>query len=124
MHCTNSATRLTKLRGNKIDGFNSLDHFFIYPLAVEAGVLQRFFLEFFWFGLKEARACLFADLIFLAIFTIPHSVILGIARYDVLLIFALTIQSLMIITKLESWTEVRVITLFHFLGFGLVVFKT
>lgn len=121
---TNSAIRLTKLRGNKIDGLNHLDHFLIYPPAVEAGVLQRFFLEFFWFGLKEARACLFAGLIFLGIFTVPRSGILGVARYDVLLIFALAIQSLMIITKLESWAEVRAITLFHFLGFGLEVFKT
>ena len=80
--------------------------------------------ELAFFGLKEARACLFAGLFFLAVFAVPRAGLFGIPRYDLLLIIALGIQGLMLWTKLETWDEVKAITLFHLIGFALEVFKT
>lgn len=81
-------------------------------------------MEFLWFGLKEARACLFAGLFFAAVFTVPRAGVLGLPRYDVLLVLAIAIQAWMLSAKLETWDEVKAITLFHLLGFGLEAFKT
>ena len=80
--------------------------------------------EFFWFGVKQARACLFAGLFFAAVFVVPRGGLLGIPRYDVLLLIALAIQALMVASKLETWDELKAITLFHLIGFCLEVFKT
>ncbi|KEA54000.1 MULTISPECIES: DUF817 domain-containing protein [Mangrovibacter] len=86
--------------------------------------VRRFFFELLWFGLKEARACLFAGLFFLAMFVVPRSGVGPLARYDLLLIIALGIQALMLATKLETWDEFKAITLFHIVGFILELFKT
>ena len=93
------------------------------PRPALSGVRRRLF-EFFWFGIKQARACLFAGLFFLAVFTVPRAGMLGLPRYDVLLLIALAIQAWMLWTKLESRDELKAITLFHVIGFGLEVFKT
>jgi uncharacterized membrane protein YoaT (DUF817 family) len=86
--------------------------------------LSRFILEFLYFGIKEARACLFAGLFFAAIFVIPRHGLLGIPRYDVLLLIAIGIQAWMVLAKLETVDELKAITLFHAIGFALEVFKT
>jgi uncharacterized membrane protein YoaT (DUF817 family) len=80
--------------------------------------------EFLWFGLKEARACLFAGLFFAAVFLVPRAGLFGIPRYDLLLVIALAIQAWMIWAKLETVDELKAISLFHVLGFTLEVFKT
>lgn len=85
---------------------------------------RRFGVELCWFGLKEARACLFAALFFAALFTLPRGGIAGVPRYDVLLAIALTIQALMVWSGLESVSELKAVSLFHLLGFALEVFKT
>ena len=86
--------------------------------------LSRFLAELIFFGIKEARACLFAGLFFLAVFAVPRTGLFGIPRYDLLLIIALSIQGLMLWSKLETWDEVKAVTLFHLIGFALEVFKT
>ncbi len=95
-----------------------------YTPRRELSGFRRFAAEFIFFGLKEARACLFAGLFFLAVFTVPRAGWWGIPRYDLLLIIAVGIQCVMLWTKLETWDEVKAITLFHLLGFALEVFKT
>lgn len=80
--------------------------------------------EFWCFGLKEAWSCLFAGLFFLAVFTIPREGLLGIPRYDALLVIALIIQAGMLWSGLETWDELKAISLFHLLGFGLEAYKT
>ncbi len=85
---------------------------------------RRALVEFLWFGIKEVRACLFAGLFFLAVFTVPRAGVLGVPRYDLLLIIALAIQAWMVLAKLETWDELKAITLFHVIGFGLELFKT
>jgi uncharacterized membrane protein YoaT (DUF817 family) len=86
--------------------------------------LRRAAVEFLWFGIKEARACLFAGLFFLAVFGLPRAGFIGIPRYDLLLLIAIAIQAWMVWAKLETWDELKAITLFHVIGFGLEVFKT
>ena len=86
--------------------------------------MERFVAEFGFFGIKEARACLFAGLFFVAVFAVPRAGLLGIPRYDLLLIIALVIQAAMLWLRLETWDEVKAITLFHLIGFVLEVFKT
>ncbi len=85
---------------------------------------RRFFTEFLYFGIKEARACLFAGLFFAAVILIPRSGLVGIPRYDVLLLFALALQVWMVAAKLETLDELKAITVFHVLGFALEAFKT
>lgn len=79
--------------------------------------------EFWYFGLKEARACLFVGLFFLAVFTVPRAGVLGLPRYDVLLLVALGIQAWMLWAKLETWDEFKAIGVFHLVGFALEAFK-
>jgi len=94
------------------------------PLPPNLTGARRGLLEFLFFGVKEARACLFAGLFFVAVFAIPRSGVFGIPRYDVLLIIALLIQAVMVWAKLETVDELKAITLFHIVGFALEVFKT
>lgn len=86
--------------------------------------LRRFAAEFLFFGIKEARACLFAGLFFAAVFLVPRAGVLGIPKYDLLLVIALAIQFWMVWAKLESVDELKAITIFHVVGFALEVFKT
>ena len=85
---------------------------------------HRFAVEFFYFGIKEARACLFVALFFAAVFTLPRDGILGMPRYDLLLVIALAIQAWMVWMKLETVDELKAICLFHAIGFALEAFKT
>lgn len=86
--------------------------------------MRRILAEFVWFTLKEARACLFAGLFFGAVFLMPKAGVLGLPRYDALLVIALAIQVWMVRAKLETADEVKAITLFHVVGFALEAFKT
>ncbi len=115
-------TLLAEGRGNLL---SALDRRLIDngPYPHLTGV-KRFVVEFVMFGIKEARACLFAGLFFVSIFLVPRAGLLGIPRYDVLLIIALAIQIWMVWTKLETTDELKAICLFHVVGFALEVFKT
>jgi uncharacterized membrane protein YoaT (DUF817 family) len=99
-------------------------HFLNLPARPELSGLRRAALEFWYFGIKQVRACLFVGLFFAAVFTVPRGGLFGIPRYDLLLLIALAIQAWMVWTKLETWDEVKAITLFHLVGFALEVFKT
>lgn len=85
---------------------------------------SRFCWEFWFFGIKEARSCIFVFLFFSAIFLMPRNGIFGIPRYDILLIWAILIQVWMFYTKLETLDEIKAVTLFHLIGFALEVYKT
>jgi uncharacterized membrane protein YoaT (DUF817 family) len=99
-------------------------HFLNLPARPGLSGLRRAALEFWYFGIKQARACLFVGLFFAAVFTVPRDGLLGIPRYDLLLVIALAIQAWMLWAKLETWDEVKAITLFHLIGFAREVFKT
>ncbi|MBB3658368.1 uncharacterized membrane protein YoaT (DUF817 family) [Rhizobium sp. BK650] len=99
-------------------------HLIDQPTEHQRDGIERFFIEFFYFSIKEARACLFAGLFFLAIFMVPRAGVIGIPRYDLLLIIALAIQAWMVWAKLETIDELKAISVFHLVGFALEVFKT
>jgi len=102
-----------------------LDRRLIEPAGNErlTGV-ARLAIEFAYFAVKEARACLFAGLFFAAVFLMPRAGLWGMPRYDALLVFALAVQAWMLWAKLETLDELKAICLFHLLGFALEVFKT
>jgi uncharacterized membrane protein YoaT (DUF817 family) len=102
-----------------------LDYHFLNATARnELAGWRRGVVEFWYFGIKEARSCLFVGLFFTAVFAIPREGILGVPRYDVLLVVALGIQAWMLWAKLETLDEFKAICVFHLIGFALEVFKT
>ena len=80
--------------------------------------------EFFVFGLKEARACIFAGSFFLLLFISKYLPLGDIPRYDFLFVAAVLLQVILYLTKVETWDEVKTIFLFHIIGFALETFKT
>ncbi len=89
-------------------------------------VLNKFIKEFWWFGIRQAQASLFAGALLVGIlaskFLWPSDALLP--RYDFLFFYAIVIQMLFIALKLESWEEVRVIFVFHVVGTIMELFKT
>jgi uncharacterized membrane protein YoaT (DUF817 family) len=100
------------------------NHLLDRPVRADLSGPARFIVEFLYFGVKEARACLFVGLFFAAVFSLPRAGIFGIPRYDALLVIALAIQAWMVWAKLETTDELKAICLFHVIGFALEVFKT
>jgi len=82
--------------------------------------------EFLVFGLKQAWACLFGGAM-LALIIGTHLFYpegASLTRYDFLFLCALAIQITMIVGKLETWDEAKVILIFHIVGTAMEVFKT
>lgn len=86
----------------------------------------RWIVEFLVFGLKQGWACIFGAAMLAVLFATrlwyPDDVTL--ARNDFVTIAAVVIQILMVVFKLESLRELRVIILFHIVGTGMELFKT
>lgn len=80
--------------------------------------------EFFLFGLKQARACIFAGSFFCLLFLSRHIPLFGLPRYDFLCLAALALQALLLATRLESKEEALVLCAFHAVGLLLELFKT
>jgi uncharacterized membrane protein YoaT (DUF817 family) len=82
--------------------------------------------EFIRFGVKQAWACLFGGmmvgLIVATYLWYPRGALL--ARYDLLFLMALAIQAGMLIFKLETFDEAKVIFIYHIVGTLMEVFKT
>lgn len=77
------------------------------------------------FGLKQAWACLFGGLM-LAALIFTNAIwddSWPVARYDALLLFAIFVQSAMLLFKLETLAEAKVILLFHITGTLMEIFK-
>jgi uncharacterized membrane protein YoaT (DUF817 family) len=83
----------------------------------------RFLMEFWYFGIKQARACLFVALFFAAVLLTPRAGLFGVPRYDLLLAAAIGIQAWMVWAGLETWDELKAVSLFHMVGFALEAFK-
>ena len=82
--------------------------------------------EFLVFGLKQAWACLFGaamlGLLLGTHFFYPENVPLR--RYDFLFLASLAIQITMIVGRLETNGEVKVILIYHLIGTVMELFKT
>jgi len=79
--------------------------------------------EFLVFGGKNALSCLFPVFIFGMLVVSKLFTISWLPRYDLLLLACIGMQAFMYFSKLESGTELLVITMFHFLGITLEIFK-
>lgn len=88
--------------------------------------MALFISELWWFGLKQAWACLFGGLLLFGILLTSMWYPEGawLARYDFLFLYALAIQVGLLLFKLESWDEAKVILLFHIVGTVMELFKT
>jgi uncharacterized membrane protein YoaT (DUF817 family) len=86
--------------------------------------MRAFLWEFFVFGLKQARACIFAALFFGLLFVSRYIPLFGLPRYDFLCIAAVAVQLLLVVTRFETKDEVLTLCAFHLLGVGLELFKT
>ena len=83
-------------------------------------------IEFVVFVLKQAWACVFgaAMLAVLVATRLWYPDDAALARNDFLVIAAVIIQMLMVVFKLETLRELRVVILFHLVGTGMELFKT
>ncbi|MDZ4684973.1 MAG: DUF817 domain-containing protein [Planctomycetaceae bacterium] len=80
--------------------------------------------EFLIFGVKEARACIFAGT-FLALLLLSRQLPLGdLPRYDFLFLAAVLLQVVLLATRVKTLDEVLVLCAFHAVGMGLELFKT
>jgi uncharacterized membrane protein YoaT (DUF817 family) len=82
--------------------------------------------EFFLFVFKQAWACLFGgtllSLVLLTKWFYPAHAWL--ARYDFLFLAALAIQALLLILRMETVREAKIILVFHVIGTIMELFKT
>jgi uncharacterized membrane protein YoaT (DUF817 family) len=82
--------------------------------------------EFIRFGCKQAWACVFGALM-VALIVSTHLAWpqpAPIARYDILFVAALSIQAVLLLTRLETREEAGVILIYHVIGTAMEVFKT
>jgi len=86
----------------------------------------RWAFEFLLFGVKQGWACLFGGLMLALLlataFFYPADA--PVARYDFLTIAAILIQLAMLVLRLESLDEAKVIAAFHVTGTVMELFKT
>ncbi|MGX1159472.1 uncharacterized membrane protein YoaT (DUF817 family) [Arthrobacter sp. SLBN-100] len=91
-----------------------------------AGGAKARLTEFVVFGLKQGWACIFGGALLAVLMAArlwyPDSAAL--ARNDFLTLAAVAIQILMVVFKLETLRELRVIILFHLVGTVMELFKT
>ena len=89
------------------------------------GRLADGLVEFVVFGLKQAWACLFGGLMLgMILLTRLWWPEIGLARYDFWFIAALLIQIGMLVFRLETLDEAKVILIFHLVGTDMELFKT
>ena len=87
--------------------------------------LPRPIAELVMFTFKQAWACLFGALMLAGLIAsdLIWQETWAIARYDALVIYAITLQALFLIFKLGTLAEARVILLFHLTGTAMEIFK-
>lgn len=81
--------------------------------------------EFLVFGIKQAWSCIFGGLLLAVILLTAYwNPFPTFHRYDLLFIAAIVIQIGLLVTRLESWSEARMIVVFHIVATVMEVFKT
>lgn len=87
---------------------------------------RAWFYEFLLFGFKQGWACLFGALILLLLLCtrLWYPAHAALARYDFLTLAAIAIQLAMLLFRLETLEEAKVILAFHVVGTVMELFKT
>lgn len=82
--------------------------------------------EFLLFGFKQGWACLFGGLMLALLLGtyLFYPADAPLHRYDFITIMALIIQVAMLLFRLETWNEAKVILAFHVVGTIMELFKT
>jgi uncharacterized membrane protein YoaT (DUF817 family) len=82
--------------------------------------------EFLLFGFKQGWACLFGGLLLALLLGtfLFYPADAALARYDFLTLSALAIQLVMLVLRLETLEEAKVILAFHLVGTAMELFKT
>lgn len=97
-----------------------------YLASAPASRIRPKLTEFVVFGLKQGWACIFGAALLAVLMAArlwyPDGA--GLARNDFLTLAAVVIQVLMVVFKLETLKELRVIILFHLVGTVMERFKT
>ncbi len=90
------------------------------------GPKSQFIFEFISFGIKQAWACLFGGLMLLILLGtfLYYPANATLARYDFITLMAVVIQFILLITRLETLEEARIILVFHVVGTVMELFKT
>jgi uncharacterized membrane protein YoaT (DUF817 family) len=114
------AARLTSVER----GIDDLAHRLL--ARVPATGAKAWLAELLVFGAKQAWACVFgaAMLVVLLAARLWYPDDAALARNDFLTIAAVCIQIIMVVARLETLRELRVIVLFHLVGTGMELFKT
>jgi len=86
--------------------------------------MQALAREFVWFGIMQARACIFAGSFFVVLLVSQWWPTSLLPRYDFLCLAAVVIQILLVRLGIETVDEVLVLGVFHVLGVLLELFKT
>ncbi|HEY4358018.1 MAG TPA: DUF817 domain-containing protein [Acidobacteriaceae bacterium] len=93
---------------------------------VPSSRLNAFLWEFLLFGFKQAWACLFGGTLLALLLLSKHfwPAHAPLARYDFLFLAALSMQILLLVFRMESVREAKVILAFHIVGTLMELFKT
>lgn len=82
--------------------------------------IWRDLVKFTWL---QALSSIFGVSVFLILAFTRVVEIPGLPRYDFILLLCLAVQVIMVKSKLETWDEVKVISLFHLIGLVLEIYK-
>ncbi len=88
-----------------------------------SGGNMKFIRQLAIFGYQQALSCIFPAIIFLTLAITKVVEIPFLYRYDVILIVCLLAQVGMLVFKLETIDELKVICMFHLIGLALELYK-
>lgn len=84
---------------------------------------MKFIRSLFRFAWLQALSCIFPVIIFGTLALTKIVEVPGIHRYDLILLICLLAQAGMVVFKLETVDELKVICVFHLIGLGLELYK-
>lgn len=102
--------------------------FFVFSIhaAQVKGDYMTVIKQFWRFGMMQAQAALFGGILLIAMLAVEFipAITGGLHRYDFLFLIAVLTQVILLLCRLESWREVKIILVFHLVATGMEIFKT
>lgn len=92
-------------------------------MIINLNHIYKFFILLIHFAFQEALSCIFPVSVFIIlaiskIVNLPY-----IPRYDLILVLCIVVQILLVVFKIETIEELKVIFLFHIIGLVLEIYK-